>query len=196
LLERLEGSLAEIADTVYLHDMHMDVFSSRMARQLYETGVIPEGLMKKNIEELYARGELPNGTPRNIIDYKNALERILQLSKREVTFRLFTYQRSFYPFIKFGEPQHISPAWWVAYNGVKHDFLDPRKIQRATLRHLIEGVGAVFLLTVLCISYLPKWVLDHRIVARSFVGAVPRDELPGEITYEKLLEALFNRKAQ
>jgi hypothetical protein len=68
---------------------------------------------------------------------------------------------------------------------LKHDSLDPERIKEATLQHLIEHVGAVFLLTILSSSYRLSWVLDHRILARTFVGAA-RDTLAEGIIYEKV----------
>lgn len=105
LLERQENTLIDFADKVYLNDEHMEVFSSAIARQLYEVGIIAEAVMKKTIFELHSRGELDDDSAKvqDIRDYRKSLEPILHLSAREVTFILYTYQRTFRPFLEFAE---------------------------------------------------------------------------------------------
>ena len=42
------------------------------------------------------------------------------------------------------EPKKITPKWWQAYNGVKHDMI--KNIRKANLENTLSGLGAAFLL--------------------------------------------------
>ncbi len=203
LLERLEDGLMEFADVIELRDNHLGVFSRRIALKLFEVGTIAEGLFKKIVED--ALLEQSNVNPNDlkearqmrkpfpdIRNFQRVLEPVFKLSKRSVTFRYIKFAEKFNPFSSFANDDVISPPWWLTYTEVKHDFF--KNSEKATLGMLMEGVSAVFLLTVSCPAYWPVLALNNRFVWRQ----------PGEITtaaimagqlYKTVVLAHFGEKA-
>jgi len=202
LLERLEDGLMEFADVIELRDNHLGVFSRRIALRLFEVGTVAEGLFKKMVEGalLEQSNVNPNDLEKarqkhpfpDIRNFKRVLEPVFKLSKRSVTFRYFKFAKEFKPFSSFANDDGISPPWWVAYNEVKHDFF--RNTEKATLGMLMEGVSAVFLLTVSCPAYWPVLALNNRFVSRR-----PREittaVIMAEQLYETLVKTHFGEKA-
>jgi len=207
LLERLEDGLMEIADVIELRDNHLGVFSRRIALKLFEVGTVAEGLFKKIVEDalLEQSNVNPNDLKKarqtypfpDIRNFKRVLEPVFELSKRSVIFHYFKFAEEFNPFSSFANDDvtkdvGISPPWWVAYNEVKHDFF--RNTEKATLGRLMEGVSAVFLLTVSCPAYWPVLALNNR-----FVWRRPREittaAIMAEQFYETLVKTHFGEKA-
>jgi len=199
LLERIEDSINQISDYVQVDEMNLKVYSRQMALKLYEVGTLVEAMMKRMVNDdvldsfpnladdlCDARGQsehLPT-----IRSYRNVLERVFALSGKTINFRLFTFSRNLQPFASFASEKDISPEWWDAYNLVKHDFF--LNLSEATFERLIEGAGALFLLTVLCRLHWPVLLLHNRLVTGSLrEGKLIEDRIPYD--QEKLWKKLY-----
>jgi hypothetical protein len=67
------------------------------------------------------------------------------------------------------EPKKITPKWWQAYNGVKHNMI--KNIRKANLENTLSALGAAFLLNAVfepsVISLLNEEVATAHIYSRS-----------------------------
>lgn len=200
LLEQIEDALIRIADNVELKPNHLGVFSRSIARTLFDIGITAEGIMKKivNDDALDKDAHLHEALQKarrtaypfpNISDYRCVLEPTFNLSKRYVMFRHFSYSRVLTPFSSFADS---APTWWRIYVESKHDFLNPDKIDQATLDQVLNGLAGVFLLTVLCRRYWPALILNHKIVIGRITGSTYQDTgMNMEDLYRELHEAIF-----
>lgn len=78
-----------------------------------------------------------------ITDYRE-LEKEYCLSKRKIIFKRLPEREVVIPFQKFESLE--SPAWWTAYNKIKHEF--SRNFKRATLKTAKDALSGAFLLNV------------------------------------------------
>jgi len=200
LLERIEDSISQISDHVEPETVNLNVYSRQIALKLYEVGTLVEAMIKRivnddaldsfhNLENILREARGQSGQYPTIRSYRNVLEPVFAMSKRTVNFRLFTFSMNLQPFASFANEEDISPQWWEAYNLVKHDFF--LNLPKATFQRLIEGAGALFLLTVLCKSHWPVLLLHNRLVTGSLRdGTLVRDRfrMDQEKLYKKLHE--------
>ena len=71
------------------------------------------------------------------------------LSKKRVIFKRLPERETVFPFAP-ANPRNGAPAWWDAYNGLKHEF--SRNFYRANLVNTRDALAAAFLLNVRHIS--------------------------------------------
>jgi hypothetical protein len=207
LLSQLEDTLMECADWIQLEDSpehpHLETFSRRAALALFQVGTTAEAVIRDMVS-IELLDQSPRVNPNdlrkareadaNIRDFRRVLEPAFGLSKRTVVFRLFSFTAPLKPFANFErteDSERIAPTWWDAYNDVKHGLF--QNIERATLRRLIEGSAAVFLLMVLCRKYWPVLVQQGRITILQ-VGSLKYPAVTDEIVWEKLHEAILEMK--
>jgi len=200
LLERIEDRINRIYEYVEIEKDQLGIHSLHNALGLYEVGTLVETTFRKIVRH-EAVASFPSLQKRsltrakrrnaNILDYRNVLEPVLNLSRRSTEFRLFKYAVTLIPFGSFSESDSVSPAWWLAYNSVKHDINENMK--KATLERLIEGAAAAFLLTVLYPGNWPSLIVHNRLspTRRSRRGWFMPQNIDGEIFWTKLFEAFF-----
>jgi len=81
-----------------------------------------------------------------IYDFINAYEPLYELSKNEVTMPFgLSNLGSRKPFENFGTGK--LPAWWTAYNHIKHEYYD--KITEANFGNVIDALGGLLILNAL-----------------------------------------------
>ncbi len=90
--------------------------------------------------------------------FRDFFDEIYALSgaKVDIAYGLTFYDKEFCPFGEFAEGK--VPAWWTAYNHVKHTWFD--SIEEATLEAIISALSGLFILNVLNTSsrlYLLKY---------------------------------------
>lgn len=90
---------------------------------------------------------LASNRPRDIYFFKDLFEPMYRLSGAEVSiaYGLTFYDKKFRPFKKFRRNE--LPAWWTAYNHVKHTWFDC--IEEATLENMVGALAGLFILNVL-----------------------------------------------
>jgi len=193
LLEQIEDGVMEIADNISLCDGHLNVYSRRVALKLYEIGILTESIMKDMVNDDYLDGFVDSKILQEarkpsakIISFEPLLRSVFDVEKRTVLFRLFTYEKSFMPFSTFGS-KSVSPGWWETYQHVKHDFF--HNVAEASVKQLLEGSAAVFLLMMLCRIYWPALVSKHRITFGFMQQMVDRQG-GWEQAYETLCDAI------
>lgn len=134
----------ELASFLILSGSSVDTFFRNMVKCPYLKNNEKVIKQEKHIKK---RDEEGGSSYWGIDDYRTALEPIYEFSKNtiRVPFGLDNYGE-ITPFEKFGKKQ--PPAWWTAYNKMKHDYYASIK-EYATLDNSICCLGGLLILNSL-----------------------------------------------
>jgi hypothetical protein len=116
--------------------------------------------------------ELQNSRRKKDIYYfRDFFEPIYALSGAEVdiAYGLTFYDAKFRPFDKFRE--NDIPAWWTAYNHVKHTWFDC--LEEATLECVISALAGLFLLNVLNTSSRLYLLKNQNVIKWDNMESIP-----------------------
>jgi hypothetical protein len=147
----MERDFIDITRYVALEKDNSQVWSEKIADLLQLTG----GRVNNLFREMRTSSLLPssgaltalksNDRP-TIEDYRAAFEPTYELSGVELTAHHgLTNYGNIRPFDPFQHDNY--PAWWNAYNKVKHGSFD--EMRNGTLENLLHALGALFILNVL-----------------------------------------------
>jgi len=147
----LERDFIDITRYVALDRNHAGVWSEKISQLLLLTGSTVDSSFKEMgvssfLDKFKPVIELQQKPEPNIGDYREAYDPIYQLSGVELRVRygLADYGK-INPFQPFAPKNN--PAWWNAYNDVKHGFF--QSMDKGTLDNLVHALGALFALNIL-----------------------------------------------
>ena len=168
----LQRRMLDVFLTVSCHESNFDVYSVVMESLITEAGSFFDSLCQTFIREEHQAGRIfkneamvqdfgakamSGGTYFNMGDYRTLLDAEFGFSGREVN--LNSYEDRLYSNPLQFSPDQIDgcrlsplkewaignrPDWWGVFTGLKHDRVAHHK--KATLRHAIHALGAVFIL--------------------------------------------------
>lgn len=133
----LESDLVRISRFVEFHADNMHTFSIELARSLLAIGAKVE-IIGKLIAHAHGKH------PKNIVEIRQALMgQHSSLSTVEVLLPRFGLT-----LIPFGSWAHSqSPAWWNAYNSLKHDYKE--SFPQASLGNTLDALSGLLVLVLL-----------------------------------------------
>lgn len=134
----------ELASFLILSGSSVDTFF----RNMVECPYLKNHKQVNEQEKIIKKREIEGGSSYwGIYDYREALEPIYEFSKNTISvpFGLDNYGE-ITPFENFDKKQ--PPAWWTAYNKMKHDYYDSIK-EHATLENSICCLGGLLILNSL-----------------------------------------------
>jgi hypothetical protein len=102
--------------------------------------------------------------------FRDFFEPIYLLSGAEVSiaYGLTFYDRDFRPFEEFAQGK--IPAWWTAYNHVKHTWFDC--VEEATLENVVSALAGLFVLNVLNTSSRLYLIRHQNVIKWDYMKAV------------------------
>jgi len=147
--ERLEREFRKLTFSISLDDANLEVFSMYLAELVLRIGQECENVGKSLAKEL---GLSP---PSGLIEDLNfprlgtLLCTTVPLKTKTVEVR-WIYQsltnKLLSPFDSWSTGTSTNPAWYVAYNGLKHD--RNANFRQATYRNVLEGLAGLFILNL------------------------------------------------
>lgn len=138
----IEGDLLTAARWVEFREENMAVFSVAFSRMLLAAGSECEVIGKAICRELN-----PNRVPEYLSDCRPVLMEHAQLqSLPRQCVSITRYSLTFRPWASWGAANPPMPAWWTAYNKVKHEGHD--KYNQATLANVLEATAGLYCLAV------------------------------------------------
>ena len=159
--QEMENQFIDYLDYVPLTGDHSKVYSGKLLRLMLQLGGYIDTAFKEiaccnmfdnNPDCLAIREKVEKNKliPFNV--YLKTFEPIYEISKRPVIVKSqghFTYQplliERFAPFN--AESGGITPSWWRAYNGVKHNML--KNVKEANVENTLKALAAAFLLNAI-----------------------------------------------
>lgn len=143
----LEGDFKNFIDYIPIEDEHLDTWSLKLGNILLILGSVLDSFFQVAIEDSYFDSipkikNIRSKSKKNITDYRKVFESYYKLSEKYVYIR--SMERRIQPFVKWKQNQHLE--WWRAYQLVKHNRFKNKK--EAKLRHVLDGMAALFLLNV------------------------------------------------
>jgi hypothetical protein len=159
IFERLESELCELTFAVAFSDDHLDVYSARLAELLLRTSAECENIGKALCLE---RHLVPGADVQRFKfpEVGNAITSRIAMHTKELAI-IWPYQSltatRITPFDTWRPTKCTNPAWFDAYNGIKHDRIGNAK--KANVKNVIHGLGGLFLLNL--------WLRDADIAQHS-----------------------------
>jgi len=179
----MENQFANYLEYVPFTSDHKMVYSSKLLRLMLQLGGYVDTAFKEmafcsNFDNVKECLEIRKKADKNRIVpfdfYLKTFEPFYKLSKKPVVVKAlgnFSYRPVLVDMIKpFSvEPKKITPKWWQAYNGVKHNMI--KNIRKANLENTLSALGAAFLLNAVfepsVISLLKEEVAMARFYSES-----------------------------
>lgn len=186
----LENRLLETSRFITLTPSNLCTWSENLADLLILTGsavdtffrdmrLCPNVSTCKEVIDVEKRVKEEKRKNWDVGDFMEAYEPLYELSKNEVTLPFgLSDSWAIRPFEDFGSKP---PAWWIAYNHVKHEYYE--KIAEANLGNVVNALGGLMVLNALhkdsqgylvnmkvlkCGTLALGYVLN--ILGRSFIG--------------------------
>jgi hypothetical protein len=123
----------------------------------------------------HVAGLIASRRPRDIHFFRDLYDPIYLLSGAGVgiAYGLTFYDKNLHPFYEFRR-QRV-PAWWTAYNHVKHTWFDC--IEEATLANVISALAGLFLLNVLNTSSRMYLIKHQNVIRGDFMESMSRSQV-------------------
>ncbi len=176
--ERLEKEFRELTFSISLDDANLNVFSIYLAELVLRIGQECENVGKSLAKEL---GISPLSGRIEKLDFPKLgtlLCSTVPLHTKTVEVR-WIYQsltnKLLSPFSSWSSGTSTNPAWYVAYNGLKHD--RAANFRLATYRNVLEGLAGLFVLNL--------WLRKDEIEANSEWVVLARKRV---ISYSELFD--------
>lgn len=177
----LQNRAEEVFKFVHCHPNNFQTFSIKIENLFVDTCAFFDSLCQAHIIDEEKKGTtIDGGTQKkikkndhlNMVDYRNFFETNHNLSQKSLNlnpsdeiyfgnpFHYFHAAKTLggekiTPFVSWSSSSHSSLDWWSSYTSLKHHRL--ANYQKATLKGLIDALGAVFiLLTVRHEDYFKK----------------------------------------
>jgi hypothetical protein len=136
----LESDFIDVLSYIEPSDTNLDSYSHR----LYELLLRACTEFEANAKAILKANGYNRSTRWTISDYAN-IERACRLSEFATEFPIWTgTEGRRKPFAAWASASRSSPAWYQAYNEVKHD--RSRNFPKASLRNVVDAVSAVLII--------------------------------------------------
>ena len=154
----MEDQFVNYLEYVPLTSDHKMVYSSKLLRLMLQLGGYVDTAFKEmafcdNFDTVEGCLEIRKHADKNKIIsfdyYLKTFEPFYQLSRKNVVVKAlgnFSYRPVLVDMVQpFKiETKKITPKWWQAYNGVKHDMI--KNVRKANVENTLSALGAAFLL--------------------------------------------------
>lgn len=147
--DRLESEVRELTLFISLEDVHLDVFSMKLAELVLRIGQECENAGKTLATK--RRLSPPSGTIQRLSfpSLGNLLCSAIDLSTKVVEV-IWAYQslttKLLTPFASWSPAASNSPVWYQAYNGLKHD--RNTHFDKGSYRNVLEALAGLFILNL------------------------------------------------
>jgi hypothetical protein len=198
--EGLEAQIDDLEAYVTVEPQNRRTYSRKIGLMLFQTASTVETFFKQALLDnsldvsqqinptrlAECRAKSTRNKQIRISDYRDVFEPHYQLSRWRVSIgRPFLPYGEIQPFNQFARGQ--PPAWWSAYNKVKHDMFKNRA--HGSLENLLQAMGGLFLLNVLHRVNQPVLILKN--VIRNGIMSDPTGGLASlapRVVWEKLAQ--------
>ena len=162
---------------------HREIWSEFFSDFLTKTGNSIDSFFRNMLKDKttsssnysHVAGLITSGRKRDINFFRDMFDPMYSLSGAGVSiaYGLTFYDRNLRPFKEFEHKQ--VPAWWKAYNHVKHTWFDC--VEEATLANVVSALAGLFLLNVLNTSSRLYLIRHQNVIRWDFMESESRPQI-------------------